>query len=205
MIFKKIDNVKEIVSIEDVYDIQLEKNHYFKANSVYTHNCRLKNDVSDTMNDFSYSLGAGGVSTGSINVMTINCSRLIQDAYNLNVNMLEYLAEQVKKIHNYQIAFRSIVQDYKDAGMLPVYDAGFISLDKQFLTIGLNGLLEGAEFLGYEISNNDRYLDFVGKFLKTISDLNREKTKETGFKFNTEIVPAENLGVKNAKWDGEDL
>jgi len=166
--------------------------------------CRLKNDVSDSMNDFSYSLGAGGVATGSINVMTLNCNRLIQDASRKNIDVLEYLEENVHKIHKYQIAFRSLVQEYKDAGMLPVYDAGFISLDKQYLTIGLNGLLEGAEFLEYKISNNDEYLNFIGTFLGKISTLNKEVSKETGFKFNTEIVPAENLGTKNANWDKKD-
>jgi ribonucleoside-triphosphate reductase len=32
--------------------------------------------------------------------------------------------------------------------MLPVYDAGYISLDKQFLTIGINGMVEAAESRG---------------------------------------------------------
>ena len=28
-----------------------------------------------------------------------------------------------------------------------VYNAGFIDLDKQYLTVGFNGFIEGAEFL----------------------------------------------------------
>lgn len=38
--------------------------------------CRLRNEISD--NTFSYSLGAGGVSTGSINVITLNMNRMLQ-------------------------------------------------------------------------------------------------------------------------------
>ena len=38
--------------------------------------CRLKNEIQD--NDFSYTLGAGGVSTGSKSVLTINLNRCIQ-------------------------------------------------------------------------------------------------------------------------------
>ena len=166
--------------------------------------CRLKNDVSDQMNDFSYSLGAGGVATGSINVITINLNRLVQNAVNSNVPVLEALQKQVQDVQKYQIGFRHLVQKYKDAGMLPVYDAGFISLDKQFLTIGINGLTEAAEFLGYEISANEDYMYFTSELLKTISDQNKKMSKETGYKFNTEFVPAENLGVKNAKWDKKD-
>lgn len=166
--------------------------------------CRLKNDVSDQMNDFSYSLGAGGVSTGSINVITINLNRLIQDATNEGKDIFEAVQEQTRKIHQYQIAYRSLIQNYKDAGLLPVYDAGFISLHKQFLTIGINGLVEGAEFLGMKIDANEEYMNFSSQLLKTISDENKKASNETGFKFNTEFVPAENLGVKNAKWDRKD-
>lgn len=166
--------------------------------------CRLKNDVSDQMNDFSYSLGAGGVATGSINVITMNLNRLIQDATNEGKDIFESVKEQTRKIHQYQIAYRSLIQNYKDAGLLPVYDAGFISLDKQFLTIGINGLVEGAEFLGMKIDANEEYMNFSSQLLKTISDENKKASNETGFKFNTEFVPAENLGVKNAKWDRKD-
>ena len=163
--------------------------------------CRLKNDVSDSINDFSYSLGAGGVSTGSINVMTMNINRLVQDAFTNNIPYLEYIKAVVQDIHKFQIAYRSIIQDYVDAGMLPVYTAGYISLDKQYLTLGINGLVEAAEFLGLDITDNEEYKNFISSIVTTISDENKVASKLTGFKFNTEMVPAENLGVKNAKWD----
>lgn len=156
--------------------------------------CRLRNEISD--NTFSYSLGAGGVSTGSINVITINFNRLIQDGRDLQ--------SEIEKIHKYQVAYRSLIQDYKDASLLPVYDAGYISLDKQFLTIGINGMLEAAEFLGINPTNNEKYIKFVQDNLKVIFDANKKAKKEYGFMFNTEFVPAENLGVKNSKWDSED-
>ena len=155
--------------------------------------CRLRNEISD--NTFSYSLGAGGVSTGSINVITINMNRLYQKGLSLDT--------MIDNIHKYQVAFRSIVQDYKNAGMLPVYDAGFISLDKQFLTIGINGMVEAAEFHGIEISDNVQYKTFINDNLKLIYDKNKKAKEQYGFMFNTEFVPAENLGVKNANWDRE--
>ncbi|WP_029292682.1 anaerobic ribonucleoside-triphosphate reductase [Chryseobacterium hispalense] len=156
--------------------------------------CRLRNEISD--NTFSYSLGAGGVSTGSINVITINMNRLYQKGLSLDT--------MIDNIHKYQVAFRSIVQDYKNAGMLPVYDAGFISLEKQFLTIGINGMVEAAEFHGIEISDNERYKNFINDNLKLIYDKNKKAKENYGFMFNTEFVPAENLGVKNASWDRVD-
>lgn len=156
--------------------------------------CRLRNEFQD--NTFSYTLGAGGVSTGSINVITINMNRLIQDNRDLK--------DQVEKIHKYHHAYREIVKDFKKAGLLAVYDAGYISLDKQYSTIGINGMVEAAEFLGIDVSNNTEYKSFVSKNLKVIYDSNKEAKISYGFMFNTEFVPAENLGVKNAKWDKND-
>ena len=166
--------------------------------------CRLKNNVEDQINDFSYSLGAGGVATGSINVITMNLNRLIQNAVENEQDIFEAVKEQTQKIQKYQIAFRHLVEKYKNDKLLPVFDAGFIFLDKQFLTIGINGLVEAAEFLGMDISVNDEYMEFASKLLKTISDENKKMAEVTGYKFNTEFVPAENLGVKNAQWDRKD-
>ena len=156
--------------------------------------CRLRNEIAD--HTFSYSLGAGGVATGSINVITINMNRLVQDGRDL--------ATEVSKIHQYQYAYRKLMEEYLAAGMLPVYDAGFISLDKQFLTIGINGMVEAAESQGLTVGYNPEYMAFVQERLKIIFQANQATSKKYGVKFNTEFVPAENLGVKNAKWDKAD-
>lgn len=156
--------------------------------------CRLRNEIDD--HTFSYTLGAGGVATGSINVITINMNRLEQDGRDL--------ATEVDKIHRYQYAYRKLMEDYLNAGMLSVYDAGFISMDKQFLTIGINGMVEAAESQGIEASYNPEYVDFVQSRLKIIFDANKKASAHYGVRFNTEFVPAENLGVKNAKWDSDD-
>ena len=156
--------------------------------------CRLRSEISD--NTFSYSLGAGGVATGSINVITLNMNRLIQKGANL--------VDEVQKIHKYQVAYRTLIEEYETAGLLPVYNAGFISLDKQFLTIGINGMVEAAESQGLKAGNNSTYKKFVNTYLKTIYDENKLAKKKYGYMFNTEFVPAENLGVKNAIWDKKD-
>lgn len=157
--------------------------------------CRLRNEISE--NTFSYSLGAGGVSTGSINVITLNMNRLIQQKRDLRA--------EIAKVHRYQVAYRKLMETYLQAGMLPVYSAGLISLDKQFLTTGINGMVEAAESCGIRPGNNADYKQFVTSTLKVIYDANKAAKKKYGYLFNTEFVPAENLGVKNAKWDREDL
>lgn len=156
--------------------------------------CRLRNEISD--NTFSYSLGAGGVATGSINVITLNMNRLIQQGADI--------VEEVRKTHKYQVAYRKLIEEYDAFGLLPVYQAGFIALDKQFLTVGINGMVEAAESQGIDVGNNDTYKAFVNHYLKAIYEENKLAKQKYGYLFNTEFVPAENLGVKNAKWDKQD-
>ena len=96
------------------------------------------------------------------------------------------------------------MEEYLAKNMLTVYSAGFINMDKQFLTIGVNGIVEAAEFLGLSPTNNEEYKDFLRNTLKIFYSKNKEAKKLYGYKFNTEFVPAENLGVKNAKWDRQD-
>lgn len=168
--------------------------------------CRLKNEV--TENTFSYTLGAGGISTGSKGVMTINLNRLIQNLAKEKGKITlgdisERVAEQVEKIHKYMISYNEIVKDNLKNHMLPVYDAGYISMEKQYLTIGINGFVEGAEFLGIQPTVNDEYFKYGEAILKPIYTINkRDRTSE--IMFNTEFVPAENLGVKNSGWDKKD-
>lgn len=163
--------------------------------------CRLKNEVQD--NTFSYTLGAGGVSTGSKGVMTININRLVQNAKRDGIDISDAVREQVKKIHKYLLAFNEIIKDNFKANLLTAYNAGYISLDKQYLTIGINGFVEGAEFLGIDISPNEQYFAYGESILKPIYEENR-KARTNEVMFNTEFIPGENLGIKNAKWDKKD-
>lgn len=209
-----VETVALLTDGEDIRDKEwadFTAEMYSKGHSFFTYTsdsadslsscCRLRNEVSD--NQFSYSLGAGGIATGSKSVMTLNINRLVQDAVNKGYDMIDYLRSQVQKVHKFQTAYNELLKDYLKDGLLTVYTAGFINLKKQYLTVGVNGVIEAAEFLGIEVSDNDTYREFMQSILKAISDENRKaKTKE--LMFNTEFVPAENLGVKHANWDRKD-
>lgn len=168
--------------------------------------CRLRNELAD--NTFSYSLGAGGVVTGSAQVITINMNRLVQNAVYLCEKNQEginaVLRSQIRYVHRYLVASKEVYKDYIKAGMLPAYTAGFMDIDKQFLTVGVNGVAEAAEFLGYTVGNNKEYKDWLAHILSIFKTENKDALRLYGCRFNTEFVPAENLGVKNAKWDKED-
>lgn len=177
-----------------------------------------------------FSMGTASVATGSKSVMTINLNRVIQDAvadYMKEVEGAEYvrgtqvdikkvkdkvklyeyidnnIREMTERVHKYQRAFNEIIKDFYKANMLDVYTAGFISLNKQYLTIGVNGLTDAAEFLSIDTNLNDSYKEFVNNILETINISNKkDRTKEC--MYNTEFVPGENLSNKNYKWDKKD-
>ncbi|HOR40211.1 MAG TPA: anaerobic ribonucleoside-triphosphate reductase [Paludibacteraceae bacterium] len=160
--------------------------------------CRLRNEIQD--NGFSYTLGAGGVSTGSKSVLTINLNRCIQHATRKGMHYLFFLEEVVDLVHKVQVAYNENLKYMHEKGMLPLFDAGYINMDRQYLTIGVNGLVEAAEALDIEISDNPHYLEFVQQVLGLIESYNK-KYKTKGMMFNCEMIPAENVGVKHAKWD----
>lgn len=163
--------------------------------------CRLRNEIQD--NGFSYTLGAGGVSTGSKSVLTVNLNRCVQQATREGRPYTDFLAEIIDLMHKVQLAYNENLKDMLNKGMLPLFDAGYINIKRQYLTIGVNGMVEAAESLGITISDNTEYEQFVGNILGLIEHYNRQyRTKEV--MFNCEMIPAENVGVKHARWDRED-
>jgi len=185
--------------------------------------CRLKNAIEE--NVFSYTLGAGGIETGSKKVITLNINRIVQNWFNDEVNkkykrnrksLPEYITEITSRVHKYLEAWNDHLWDMFNCGLLTVYNAGYIDLDKQYLTIGFNGFIEGAEFLRsvndyipseYQnleiLPNNSAYKAYAHDILSTIKELNLAH-RTAHLRFNTEQVPAENAGNKLYKWDKRD-
>ena len=190
------------------------------------------NDDEHNHTTHQYSMGTASVATGSKSVMTINLPRVIQNACRRYLmdrdgteistgdnlvgyvdlktekeKLYEYIRRDVEelteRVHKYQTAFNETIKDFFNAGMLDVYNAGFIDLRKQYLTVGVNGITDAAEFLGLSISVNNEYKEFVNNILETINISNR-KDRTRDCMFNTEFVPAENLAAKNYKWDKKD-
>lgn len=163
--------------------------------------CRLRNEI--TNNGFSYTLGAGGVSTGSKSVLTINLNRCIQHAVKIGMPYMQFLEGVVDLVHKVQLGYNENLKMLNEKGILPLFTAGYINMSRQYLTIGVNGLVEAAEFLNLKITDNEDYLHFVQEILGLIEKYNKiYRTKDV--MFNCEMIPAENVGVKHAKWDKED-
>ena len=179
--------------------------------------CRLRNQL--TANTFSPTSGLTGIMTGSCNVITLNINRIIQDCYKAyelkrnggwkeNTSFLKnYLIDILERVYKYHIAYKTMLYDLEDKGMLAASNGGYIHISKLYSTIGINGLNEAAKFLGLSVSNNKEYIDFLQFILGTIKEQNTIhsiRDKKRPFIFNSEVVPAESLGGKNYRWDKED-
>lgn len=180
--------------------------------------CRLRNEIAE--NVFSFTNGLTGVQTGSANVITLNLNRIIQDwsktMMKLNrgdwtqeraresfADLYEYLVNILDRVYKYHIAYKTLLYEVEDAGMLNASTAGYINMHKLFSTIGINGLNEAAEFLGIKCNYNKEYKEFCNLITGTISEQNKKHSTKQ-FQFNTELVPAEGLSSKNYNWDKED-
>ena len=171
--------------------------------------CRLKNKIKTK--EFNFTNGNMGIQTGSKSVITLNLNRIIQDwakeettwwseegDKNLlhckdNIPLLKkYLVNILERVYKYHVAYNELLWDMYDANLLPVYKAGFIDLNKQYLTIGLNGLNQAAEFLGISCNDNKEYKDFcqlIFSIIKENNTKNKGKFNNHVLTFNTECVP----------------
>lgn len=214
---------------EELYQFVCEE--YAQGNSFFTYIsdsadslsscCRLSSKIEKPQ--FNFTNGQLSEMTGSKNVITLNLNRITQDFYKRedlveelrshygegnNWNEFKklfkpYLIEILERIYKYQTAYNECLKELKDAKMLPVYDAGFINMKKQYLTIGINGLNQAAEFLGMKCNKNDEYKEFCNFIFSTIKEQNLlHKTNE--LMFNTEFTPCESASIKLYNRDKRD-
>ncbi len=79
-------------------------------------------------------------STGSKSVLTINLNRCIQHAVKSGILYpLFAMEEVVDLVHKVQLAYNENLRLLQAKGMLPLFDAGYINMSRQYLTIGVNG------------------------------------------------------------------
>ena len=184
--------------------------------------CRVLNEMSD--NTFSSTTGMTGVMTGSCNVITLNINRIVQDwfkNYNNSItpsnvskyskdlypSLKWYLQTILDRVYKYHIAYKTMLYELEDKGMLAASNGGYIYIKKLYSTIGVIGYTEAAQFLGLEINNNTEYKEFLQLVLGTIKEQNKIhsiKDKKRPFLFNSEAVPGEGLGIKLYNWDKKD-
>lgn len=114
-----------------------------------------------------------------------------------------YIEGILDRVYKYQIAYNEILKYLYKKNLLTVYNAGFINMKKQYLTIGINGLNQAAEFLGMHCNKSENYEEFCRNIFSTIKEQNTlHKTKDC--MFNTEFTPCESAAIKLYNRDKKD-
>ncbi len=169
--------------------------------------CRLSSKIDKPQ--FTFTNGQLSEMTGSKNVITLDLNRIVQNYERYleksitKTSLGEYLETILERVYKYHHAYNECLKDLQEAHMLTVYDAGFISMNKQYLTVGINGLNQAAEFLGLKVGDNKDYEDFCTSIFSTIKNANaKHKTKE--LMFNTECTPCESAAIKLYDRDKKD-
>lgn len=228
-----VETMSLLTDGEDVIDKDYKKltcEMWAKEHSFFLYNsdspdnlascCRLRNELGK--NEFSFTNGLTGIRTGSCNVITLNLSRIVQDwardyresmdemdsadehvFYAPQSGFLPYFAAILGRVYKYHIAYKTMLYELEEAGMLTASKAGYIHMQDLFSTIGINGLNDAAEFIGLECNDSPNYELFVQTITGFISEQNRAHGSKK-FRFNQEFVPAEQLSSRNYNWDKED-
>lgn len=196
---------KQKIVDEDFYNKMMAKNSKLASQNVYAGDsstlsscCRLRSDKSKI---FTNSLGGSTSNIGSFGVCTINLATLglrYKDNLDKFYKELEKNIRYAQEVNRCKMNF--IKKDIK-RGALPMYTLGFVSLDKQYATLGINGLYECCVELGkdYREIKNRGFVEELLQFINKVNDDIGENTLK--HIVNCEQVPAENVAVKLAKID----
>ena len=197
---QKIKEISEYKTNDDYvycFEMKNKSEPYFTLpNGIITHNCRLRSDM---INEYSNSIGGTSTKIGSLGVVTINLPRLAYES-KTEEDFFKLLEERVIEVAYINNAKRHILKRRISYGALPLYDLGFMNLNQQYSTCGINGLNECVSYMGFDILNNDGQ-QFVIKILDCINKVNDSMKKQYSTPHNTEQTPSENSALKLVKKD----
>ncbi len=160
----------------------------------------------DKLKGMSNSIGGSDLNIGSFKVVTLNFPRIALETKNKDF-FKEKLVEKVRHVQMVLASIRNILQERIQQGVLPLYNLGLMDMNRQYGTVGINGLYESMEILGLTQEDIDGIMytkegeAFVSDILETIGKLNEEAFEKFGFTFNIEQVPAEKAAVTLAEKD----
>ena len=206
-----VDENRDIVD-EDFLELVCEKNlkygwmnFYAGSTSTLSSCCRLRSEAD---HEYFNTFGAGGTKIGSLSVTTINLPRIayitkhrvFMGGGNCKEMFLKELKDRVEMCAEVNAIKRHIIKTRIKNGNLPLYTLGFMDINKQYSTCGLNGINEAVEIMGYDILT-DEGKEFVREILETVNQVNKSQERRFGYPHNCEQTPSENSAIKLAHSD----
>ena len=167
---------------------------------IYSSCCRLSNNIKKAGGlGFQNSFGVGGLSLGSHRVAGLNLAR-ISLLENDNPNILE---EDIELLHKILYAHRKLLKEKISKGVMPLYTSEWISINRQYSTIGITACNQYVANKGLDIKTQEG-INCIYKVLKTIEEkIENWQTEEAEEHciYNLEAIPAESVAVRLAQAD----
>lgn len=150
------------------------------------------------------SIGGTSLDIGSVVVTTINMAGLAYQAKDAD-DFFHLVEDRTKLVVDINDTVRSIIKRNVGKGLLPVYSKGLMKFDRQYNTIGINGVWEASKHFGFATEDelghwnyvNNGLTDFAGKILDTINNV--KDSYDFDYSINIEQTPMENGAIKIAR------
>lgn len=169
--------------------------------------CRLLSSLTDLktpkLEGVMNSIGGSSLDIGSVAVTTMNLAGYAEQAKTIE-EFFAIIDEKARLAIEIGDVVRSIIKRNIEKGLLPNYKHGLMKLERQFVTLGINGLWEASRHFGFAKQDEFGNWDYTEEGLKFASDvldkLNAIKDSyDFDYSLNMEQTPMENGAIKLAK------
>jgi len=212
--FKKDDegNIEDLDFLNFIAEMNMEFGHINiysdKSLTALSSCCRLINSIEDLIQvskDENMNLiGGSSIKVGSFGVVTVNLVRIALLSKGNKDKFFELLKESACDAYKINHCRRLLIQNKIEQGQMPLYNFGFIDLNNQYSTLGINGFYEAVEIMGYDLAKdniNREGIEFSIELFKILGEISEEKIRKYGYRFNQEQIPAEQTALKLAQAD----
>ena len=169
--------------------------------------CRLLSSITDLkenkLHGVMNSIGGSSLDIGSVVVTTLNLAGYAEQTTNLE-EFFSILENNTRLVIDINDTVRHIIKRNMDKGLLPNYSYGLMKFERQFNTIGMNGLWEAAKKFGFAKQDEFGYwdytedgLDFASRVLDVVNEI--KESYDFDYSINLEQTPMENGAIKVAK------
>lgn len=174
-------------------------NIYGGESSTLSSCCRLRSDKNNQYLGYVNSFGSGGTQIGSFGVVTLNLPHIASISNNTKEfeDNLIYYADMAIKINHVK---RHLLKKRISIHALPLYDHGFMDLQKQYATIGLCGVYESLQIMGLDIKTAEGQ-QLCSDVFGLLNNLNDQADAKYKYAHNLEQTPSENSAIKMAAKD----
>lgn len=164
--------------------------------------CRLLSDTSK-LKGVMNSIGGSSLDIGSVVVTTLNLAGLAYQSEN-EKDFFDRLIERTRLIIDINDVVRDIIKRNVEKGLLPNYKYGLMKFNRQFNTIGINGVAEAAKHFGYYKQDEFGYWSYTNDGVSFAADiLDKINAVKDSYNFdysiNLEQTPVENGAIKLAE------